>query len=332
MKPPVVPRFGRQPVLRQLSALAPVLPACLGLGACGDPLVPRELIQDDRVLGARVELLADASRAQIAPGQTARLRWLVASPSGPPALGWAFSLCAAAPVSRDLPRCAGPSFAHFASPAPSVAEPQFEFAMPDASTLGTATQITANGRFCRSGNPLLQDPDTDWTNSRCPGTSDRPLLATMGIFVGAGESANLNPSFASVAVSFDDADWPTSIEPSAQSSGCLHDAALMSTVRADGARHHIALDLPKDLAEPLSPLTTHSATSETITLSHYTTAGDLERAFSAVDLTLPAPQVAVPWTAPATVPSYGQLVRFYFVLRDGRGGSDWTTRALCVVP
>lgn len=332
MKPPILPYSGRRSVLRQSSTLAPVILACLGLGACGDPLVARELIQDDRVLGARVELLADASRAQIAPGQTARLRWLIASPSGPPALGWAFSLCAAAPVSRDLPLCAGPSFAHVASPAPTDAEPQFEFAMPDAATLGTATQITANGLFCRSGNPVPQDRDTDWTNSRCPDTSDRPLRATMGVFVGASESANLNPSFDSVAVSFDDANWPTWTEPFARSSGCLDNAALMATVRADGARHHIGLGMPEDLAEPLSPLTTHSATSETITLSHYTTAGDLERAFSAVDLSLPAPQVAVTWIAPTTVPSDGQLVRFYFVLRDGRGGTDWTKRALCVVP
>jgi hypothetical protein len=204
--------------------------------------------------------------------------------------------------------------------------------MPDAATLNSATQVTANGLFCRTGNPVLQARDTDWTSSHCPDATDRPLLSTMGIFVGTSESTNLNPSFASVGVDFDDATWPTWIEPSESSSVCLDHAALTPTVTADGAAHHIALGLPKDLAEPLSPLTSHSATSETITLSHYTTAGDLERAFSAVDITLPAPQVTVTWTAPANVPADGQLVRFHFVLRDGRGGTDWTTRALCVVP
>jgi len=32
------------------------------------------------------------------------------------------------------------------------------------------------------------------------------------------------------------------------------------------------------------------------------------------------------------VPSEGRLVRFVFVLRDLRGGIDWTTRTICLVP
>jgi hypothetical protein len=70
----------------------------------------------------------------------------------------------------------------------------------------------------------------------------------------------------------------------------------------------------------------------TWTESHYVTAGDLERAHTVIDSTSPRPKVKLHWSAPSTVTAGGQLVRFHFVLRDGRGGVDWTTRAVCIVP
>ena len=35
---------------------------------------------------------------------------------------------------------------------------------------------------------------------------------------------------------------------------------------------------------------------------------------------------------PARLPRTGELVRFTFVIRDGRGGTDWVERGLCVLP
>jgi hypothetical protein len=40
----------------------------------------------------------------------------------------------------------------------------------------------------------------------------------------------------------------------------------------------------------------------------------------------------VEWTAPDSDASTGLLVRFWFVVRDLRGGSDFIERAVCVVP
>jgi len=42
----------------------------------------------------------------------------------------------------------------------------------------------------------------------------------------------------------------------------------------------------------------------------------------------------VTWEAPPAteVPAAGLPVTFTFVVRDDRGGTDWTTRAACVVP
>jgi len=38
------------------------------------------------------------------------------------------------------------------------------------------------------------------------------------------------------------------------------------------------------------------------------------------------------WKPPKSVPEDGQLVRLNFVIRDGRGGTDWTERGLCILP
>jgi hypothetical protein len=47
-----------------------------------------------------------------------------------------------------------------------------------------------------------------------------------------------------------------------------------------------------------------------------------------------ATTVDVTWVAPtaAEVPAGGLRVTFTFVTRDNRGGTDWTTRTLCVSP
>jgi len=41
--------------------------------------------------------------------------------------------------------------------------------------------------------------------------------------------------------------------------------------------------------------------------------------------------VRVSWKAPVVQPASG-LVRFFFFVRDSRGGTDWLERALCVAP
>ena len=74
---------------------------------------------------------------------------------------------------------------------------------------------------------------------------------------------------------------------------------------------------------------------EVVTLSHFTSGGELERQFSAWE----GDGVAWPegaeleWTPTEIGPATdGTLVRFWFVARDGRGGLAYTTRAVCVVP
>ena len=75
-------------------------------------------------------------------------------------------------------------------------------------------------------------------------------------------------------------------------------------------------------------------TRESLQISQFTTAGKLNSQFSFVEATddSQATTVDATWDAPeaADVPAAGSPVTFTFVVRDDRGGTDWTTRALCV--
>lgn len=71
---------------------------------------------------------------------------------------------------------------------------------------------------------------------------------------------------------------------------------------------------------------------ESLQLSHFASAGDLSHAFPQLIASDPANRVSFRWTAPSNAPAGGRLVRFWFVARDGRGGSDFTERALWALP
>ena len=75
---------------------------------------------------------------------------------------------------------------------------------------------------------------------------------------------------------------------------------------------------------------------ESLQISQFTTAGKLKSQFSFVEATdeNATTTVDVIWDAPAAgeVPAAGAVVTFTFVVRDDRGGTDWTSRTLCVTP
>src|SRR5512133_2355103 len=151
------------------------------LTGCGDPLVAPELIVNDRILGARVEAGTDPVRAWPAPSETARVRWLLASPEGAPLMNWAFTLCLGEPVTRGLPICAGPSFAQFVSPAASAEEPSFEFVVPDASNFEHGEQVAVSAAFCESGVSKSEDTNIAPANTHCLDPAETPLFASLTI-------------------------------------------------------------------------------------------------------------------------------------------------------
>jgi hypothetical protein len=68
--------------------------------------------------------------------------------------------------------------------------------------------------------------------------------------------------------------------------------------------------------------------SEQLWIAHLTTKGKFSRAKSV--LSKENRRVDVDWSPPTEVPEGGSVVRFFFTIRDHRGGFDSTERAVCV--
>ncbi|MND08550.1 hypothetical protein D3C83_312490 [compost metagenome] len=65
-------------------------------------------------------------------------------------------------------------------------------------------------------------------------------------------------------------------------------------------------------------------------MSQFSTRGDLDRVLSVIAKGEPL-SVKSEWQEPDSISS-GRVVRFWFVVRDLRGGVDWSIRTLCAVP
>ena len=103
-------------------------------------------------------------------------------------------------------------------------------------------------------------------------------------------------------------------------------------IAAGSPRHLVRVDVREDARDPLAQVIEGDPLREELRLSHFSTDGGFTRAFSALAADEPSNSVELPWDAPWAAPEGGQLVRFWFVLRDLRGGSSFVSRALCVVP
>jgi hypothetical protein len=281
--------------------------ACL-VSACDDPLLDAQRIESTRVLGARVESAGDARRAWPEPGEVATVSWLVADPRPAPPLGWAFSVCVAAPTVRGMPECDAPPFAELASSVASSALPVFELTTPDVE------RVLVRGAICSDAQPLLAEP---LEASSCAGELELVLLE---VEVSRDGATNRNPALADATISFDGVAWPAPSEAMLARESCSKSDAepALPIVSAGGGARQIAAALPADARDA----------GETLFVSHFSTAGRLERALSVIEPEQQALTIRVGWKPPKT----GQLARFYFVARDLRGGVDWTRRTLCVVP
>jgi hypothetical protein len=292
--------------------------ACwLLLGACDNPLIAPQRIERLRVLGARVEAQGDPSRAWPRPGETAHMTWLVADPTPAPPLGWAFRACVAEPLDRGMPKCEGPPFYEARSAGMSSTLPAFDVPVPQASAFGAADRLIVQGAVCEDAEPLLAEP---LEQTSCAGE-----LALMEVRVELDEQTNTNPAITADALSFDGAAW---VETAPPAEDCSVPGA--TTARAGSGKHRIVMALSPSDRDALPSLL--GPPLETLLVSHFATAGSLARAVSVIEAGSADLSVALDWDSPGSAPATGTLVRFYFVVRDLRGGVDWSVRRLCVFP
>ncbi|MFO7179809.1 MAG: hypothetical protein DIU78_014010 [Pseudomonadota bacterium] len=305
---------------RRLGTLIGVVGAVLALSGCDDPLVPVELIEKARVLGARLEVEGAPERAAPAPGESARVRFLVVAPELDLETGYALQACFAEWSPSDLPACKGEPFARAERSTPDARAPVLDLVLPEYPADARVPRLLVRGVICADGAP------SDEGGERCAPNA-APLRVSFDLELpGPDDAPNLNPSLPDDALTLDGEAWPPA---SARETACRELDVPEVPV---GSAHVIRVALPERAREAVPPPIEGAPEFESLLVSHFATHGELERAFSPLPGTGTSLDVTVTWTAPATAPDDGELARFWFVVRDGRGGADFVERAVCVVP
>lgn len=289
--------------------------------ACGDPIKDAQRIEELRVLGAQLEVDGDdTGSATPEPGVDATVTWLLAAPSGlPPETLWQMQVCVAADSRYGVPYCRDEPIAEVEQGALSNLAPSLSFTVPDNDVLDGASKLAVLAVFCDGGQ---LNPADNPTNSTCPG-ADTIQRASFDVFIGTEDSRNNNPDLSEATVELDGELW----EPSPDGD-CSADAVPM--VPPDGREYSVTLNLT-EAARETQPEVLDEVTKEALQISTLSTLGKLDRRFSDFAPDDTNLSMRVPWAAPGEI-SQTTPSTFYFVVRDGRGGTSWLTRTLCVEP
>jgi hypothetical protein len=265
---------------------------------CDAPLKSVSLIQETRVLGARVEVDGEPTRSSPRPGERASVRFFVAGPGGPPSVAFALSVCAVSPTNYGFPNCVGPELGSVTQAEPVVTMPTLAFEIPqDLDLIATPHGFVS-------------------------GTIDGGDVA-FEFELGSAQQDNNNPQFTADSLAFDGQPWPPSDASAACSDGLTQVAA--------NSVHQLSIALTESDFDTLAQTTPLDPTRETLLLSQFSDAGELDHAFTSLSPNSTESGDAR-WTGPPVADAPGSVARFYFVVRDSRGGEDFTTRALCVTP
>jgi hypothetical protein len=301
--------FRRARGLRAVSAAA-----ALSSIACGDPLTSVELIDKTRIVAARVEVAGDPTRAAPLPGESVEVRWLVVAPEPDPALAFALRSCLALETRSDATLCASSPLATASSLDPVVGAPTLRFDAP-ADAVGNE-RLAVHASVCPAGESLPSEGA-----SRCSGGSE-VLAAALDFSMDDGLHPNSNPTFEGVLL--DGVELPPE---TAATTDC---AALTSVPR--GSKHTLRVELDELSRDPLPQDNGADLARENLLVSYFIDQGDLDHAWSSIKSTAPVTAGSAVLTAPASVGAVPRLARFVVVVRDGRGGSDFVERRICVEP
>jgi len=318
---------------------------------CADDTIPGSRIAATRVLGARVETAADPNQTQPAPGEIAQVTWLVTGPRAPRPLAWAFQAWACDDT-LDADHCAQSetplNVVGFGS-SDGLTAPQLNVTAPDASavTSKALTHLLIRGVICAGGRVASVDA-APWARCSTSVTDggarvdETDVQMTVALRQDAG---NRPPSLTDNPITWGGASWTSGIgeSPTAGGDGECAAAPGALIVPIDDKDHDIVVASDAEDRETYVPAAQDAATipaavREALQLSAFATAGSFDSQFEGIASTEtnPAPSFALKWTPPDTksdpIPATGRLVRFIFVLRDLRGGIDWSTRTLCLVP
>ena len=292
----------------------------LGLGllaltasACDDPLSAVEAIDKTRVVGAKVEVAGDSTRAAPLPGEDVVVRFLVLAPDPAPTFAYALTACVAADAATDLTTCAGEPLATAASLIPTPDAPSIAFVAP--ADLTGDERLAVLGNVCASGIGL----PAEGASTCDDGSAVR--ATTLDFALDDGSHPNTNPALTTIALD--------GLEL-APETGLTTDCAELPGVPAGALKHRLSVSVDEASRDALERENDTGPARGSLLVSYFVSRGDLDHAFSGIESDDTSSTTGALWTAPnVDVPS---LARFVVVVRDGRGGSDFTERRLCIVP
>jgi hypothetical protein len=299
----------------------------ISASACSDPIKDAQLIEELRVLAARLEVTAEPGLAWPRPGDDAVVRWLVVAPGPAPAFAWQLVACLAEPGPQGLPQCVADPFATVRGAAPAAA-PEVAFHLPPEQQVAPPERLAVLGVFCSAGEPELE---AELLGSRC--SRGATILADFETQVAASGEPNRNPTLSDASIELDGGPWSPPTEPAGAIERCAERQPTPALPAASAGSRSYALRVVLDSADRDAVVTDDSLTPEheELQVSEFATAGLLDRQFSFIEPTAESFAVETTWEPPKAAPDGGRLVRFYFVVRDLRGGVDWSERHLCLV-
>lgn len=294
-------------------------------GSCGGNFEEPWFISSPRVVGAKTQAVADRARSSLAPGEEAEVSFLVANPEQKNLSG-VFLLCPEVSISRTFSVCKGlPQL--FPAQAPSNLLSRLQFTVPSAEALVGTENLLLVGVICEDEMPTVDasqlqgmsaanaDPTKVlYCSSREKTVDNVYMLIDLVVEEGAEKDINASPSFASVEVKLADQVWGSNSRDCTQTISARVDPG-------DAYQVHIAWNPGWAEAE------------ETMLFSHFTNKGKLDKKFTVVEpgVTPENNEIKVVLTMPTEIPSEGERIHFWTVLRDKRGGVDWFERTLCIV-
>jgi hypothetical protein len=285
---------------------------------CEDPLVDPATVIGPRIVGARVRAADDARSAEPRAGQAGSIDWLVIS-NAAGTLAATAAFCAAEPSSLGAPRCSGGVYAER-----SV---ELRFGEPLSIDLTLPAEL-------EPGSPWLA-----WLGS-CGGEAAPFDAAASRILCDEEEALSAfyrgripQNVLADDEVSLGGEPWLASAALTEPGSPC---AELELPSIRPGEPKDVRLDLGVDDREALPEVPGQYAphARESLVYTHVATIPGLDRAFSAIDFDSDADGFSVPFSVAAEAEARveGETIHFFLLVRDERGGVDWTRRDACLVP
>jgi hypothetical protein len=279
---------------------------------CDEDHAGVELIEKTRVLTARVEVAGEPSRASPLPGETVNVRFLVVAPEPEPAFAFSLASCVAIDSASTVPECRGEPIARGASLEPLAELPSMEFVTP--AELTGSEWLAVTGVICPAGGTLNGETTDACSNGRAQAVSvDFPL--------DDGSAPNTNPTL--LTVGLDGAELSVDTASS-------EDCSALPQIKAGSKQHPLRVEVDPNSRDPLPVVESSDAPRESLLVSYFITHGILEHAWGSLPSSGTTHAVTTRWDAPATGDAL--VARIIIVVRDGRGGSDFTERRVCVMP